>query len=106
MDHLSIPTLIGDIDRGSREELVASMDSSIMAATLSRRLFMSPSGHIGIASADTEIGDEVYYIDGGMTPFILRRWRMGLDVHELVGHCYLQGMMDMDYPIDTGRILD
>lgn len=51
---------------------VVTMDRSIMSATLSRRLFTTHHGLVGLAPADADINDTVVLIQGGRTPFLLR----------------------------------
>jgi hypothetical protein len=77
------------------------MDASIMAATLSRRLFFLKNGDVGLAPAGTSIGDEVFYAAGGATPLVLRSCTDGgRDQHyEVVGDCYLLGMNDQVPPL-------
>ncbi|KAF2682423.1 hypothetical protein K458DRAFT_432915 [Lentithecium fluviatile CBS 122367] len=86
-----------NVDRGSRLQKVASMDTSIMAATLSRRLFFADSGRAGLGPAEIQDGDEVFFIVGAHTPSILRLSSFSTACHEIVGDCYLQGM-DTDIP--------
>ncbi|KAJ4287344.1 hypothetical protein N0V90_012742 [Kalmusia sp. IMI 367209] len=83
----------------TRRERIAAMDSSIMAATLSRRLFFTRQGDIGLAPADTRPGDEIYYIAGGKAPFILRHLDDGrVEHYHVVGDCYVLGMNDETPP--------
>ncbi|KAL1604121.1 hypothetical protein SLS60_005714 [Paraconiothyrium brasiliense] len=76
----------------TRQERVAAMDASIMAATLSRRLFFTQNGDVGLAPASTRPGDEVFYVAGGATPLLLRLIDGGGLRYEVVGDCYLLGM--------------
>lgn len=79
----------------TRQERIAAMDSSIMAATLSRRLFFTKDGDVGLAPADTRPGDEVFYVAGAATPLVLRAVDDDRVRHfEVVGDCYLLGMND------------
>lgn len=71
----------------------ALMDDSIMAATSSRRLFLTLSGYIGLAPADTAEGDVLFFLKGGKTPFALRKVPLK-GSYQLVGDCYVQGLMD------------
>jgi hypothetical protein len=57
---------------GHENLVVATMDRSIMSATLSRRLFATSSMIVGLAPADAKLGDKVLLIKGGRTPFLLR----------------------------------
>ncbi|KAF2133065.1 hypothetical protein P153DRAFT_283907 [Dothidotthia symphoricarpi CBS 119687] len=80
------------LDPRPRENLVSTIDHTIMAATLSRRLIRTGNGYIGLGPAATMVGDEVFILRGGKTPFVLRRSRRDL-VYEVVGDCYMQGLM-------------
>jgi len=94
---------------------VASMDHSIMAATLSRRFFTAGE-LVGLGPPNTQRGDVVCWIEGGKTPFILKNYsgadkshghppdeekellmrRLGIDQFSVVGDCYLHGCMDVN----------
>lgn len=71
---------------------IAAVDDSIMAAALSRRLIVGHD-YVGLGPADSRIGDELCFLEGGKTPFVLRR-RGEQDEFEVIGDCYVQGMMD------------
>ncbi|KAF2441983.1 hypothetical protein P171DRAFT_474502 [Karstenula rhodostoma CBS 690.94] len=85
----------------TRQERIAAMDASIMAATLSRRLFFTRNGDVGLAPASTRPGDQVFYVAGGATPLVLRGCTDGgLTQHyEVVGDCYVLGMNDEAPPV-------
>ncbi|KAF2751035.1 hypothetical protein M011DRAFT_191332 [Sporormia fimetaria CBS 119925] len=68
------------------------MDHSIMTATLYRRMFVTERGYVGLGPALMDKGDEVYVLEGGKTPFVLRKEKGGNKV--LVGDCYVNGWMD------------
>ncbi|KAF2874809.1 heterokaryon incompatibility protein-domain-containing protein [Massariosphaeria phaeospora] len=96
-------------------ECVSVMDKSIVSATLSRRLFVTSKGHIGLGPANAQVGGQLVFMKGGRTPFILREaldfkspwydelvadkdWQ-GFMVgdktcFELIGDCYAQDLMD------------
>lgn len=98
------------------------MGNSIANATLSRRLFVTRKGRVGLGPANTHPGDRVYLLPGGRIPFVLRKrgycegwvqtwdekrgdFREGRQTHlgsalkpltlfDLVGDCYVQRIMD------------
>jgi hypothetical protein len=53
---------------------------------------------IGFFPEDVEVGDKIAMFSGASTPFILRRSVHGQsdDAYELVGPCYILGLMDLD----------
>ena len=79
---------------------VSIMDQSIISATKSRRLFITKGGCIGLAPAQTAVGDQLCLIEGGRTPFILRDKQSDLacrePTYELIGDCYADGLMDAE----------
>lgn len=93
----------GDVELNlhSREDVASTMDNSIMAATLSRRLIVTSNGYVGLGPAATMVGDEVFLLRGGKTPFVLRggkdstKTSTGLN-YEIMGDCYMQELMDGD----------
>ncbi|KAB5540270.1 heterokaryon incompatibility protein-domain-containing protein [Coniochaeta sp. 2T2.1] len=57
-----------------------------------RALFVTRRGYVGLAPWDGKVGDEVVVLDGGTTPFLLRR--MGVEGRfRLVGEAYVYGIM-------------
>ena len=69
--------------------------TAIYEASAGRRMFVTQTGLLGVGSVDMEIGDFVYILDGGHTPFILR-WvpsESTPETYELVGDCYVHGIM-------------
>ncbi|KAI1801333.1 hypothetical protein F4811DRAFT_534894 [Daldinia bambusicola] len=66
-----------------------------------RRLFMTSNGVLGWGPEGLKIGDQMYVLPGGRTPYVLR----GLSEEyldydfsgEMVGDCYLHGVMDGQY---------
>ncbi|PSN63313.1 HET-domain-containing protein [Corynespora cassiicola Philippines] len=73
---------------------VNSMDHSIMTATLSRGLIRTVDG-FGLGPANARSGDGIFLLQGGRTPFILRRDKV-TGYYRVVGDCYLQDVMDWD----------
>jgi len=56
-----------------------------------RRLFRTIEGFLGLGPVGTELGDEVWILAGGKTPFVLRDSCHGRK--KLVGEAYVLGMM-------------
>lgn len=57
-----------------------------------RRLFRTERGYVGLGPAGSSVGDIVCTVSGTITPFLLRR-RDQVEVHDLVGECYIDGIM-------------
>ncbi|KAH7347994.1 heterokaryon incompatibility protein-domain-containing protein [Pyrenochaeta sp. MPI-SDFR-AT-0127] len=57
-----------------------------------RALFVTQKGYIGLAPWNAKLGDLVFLLRGGKTPFILRRQIM-VDGYSLVGESYVYGIM-------------
>jgi hypothetical protein len=55
-----------------------------------RRLFRTRRGYLGIGSQEVRLGDEVWVVPGGKTPFVLRKLENGN--HVLVGDAYVHGI--------------
>jgi hypothetical protein len=63
--------------------------------TAKRRLIVTEKGYIGLGPLDVQMGDEVFVLQGGQVPFVLRRYEeFGVLRHGLyVGDCYIHGTM-------------
>lgn len=67
-----------------------------------RRLVVSERGYIGLASANAQIGDEIWLLHGGMVPHILRpssKQSQSSLVQEytFIGDSYIHGIMKGEY---------
>jgi hypothetical protein len=86
-----------NLDPEAHRKLIPNIENSIMAATLSRRLIMSDR-YIGLGPTGAKKGDELFFLKGGKTPFVLRETSAQPDLagpkYELVGDCYIQGLMN------------
>ncbi|MCJ1436819.1 hypothetical protein MMC27_006201 [Xylographa pallens] len=85
-------------------DLANSFHISYTEACLGRRFFVTKKGYFGIGPAELEEGDEVYILAGGKHPFALRP-SLGLqpNTFELVGDCYVHGVMDGEAVSDQSR---
>lgn len=97
------PRRLGERETGSdREKLTyVAVDFAVTSATLNRRLFFTKRGYMGIGPAAMRAGDAAYVFAGGHMPFVTRRRRVRAvpgvgrrECHELVGECYIHGIMD------------
>ena len=83
-------------------ETVSTIERSIELATLYRRLLIFRSGSsnlqqklwVGLGPPDAQLGDKLYVLGGGKTPFILRPAGLPKNRYTIVGDCYVDGMMD------------
>lgn len=57
-----------------------------------RRMIKTRYEYIGLAPRDTKVGDQVFLLKGGLTPFVLRSLDNN-DEYELVGECLLHGFI-------------
>ena len=69
------------------------MQVAIKAAVQRRRLGMTMQRYLGLFPQGTEVGDQVCVFTGGWVPFVIRR-HQAKDGYQLVGECYLHGIMD------------
>jgi hypothetical protein len=72
--------------RGSRTDLSGSVRNSV-----GRRMLETTSGYLCLAPQETEIGDYVFLLCGGLSYYILRKLS-GDDTYALVGDCYVHGL--------------
>lgn len=78
------------------------LERSIELATLYRRLLIFGSSSsdiqqkqwVGIGPSDVQVGDKLYALGGGKTPFILRPANLPKHCYTIVGDCYVDDMMD------------
>jgi len=79
---------------------------AVRTATAKRRFFVATDGTTGLGPAKMREGDEIHILQGGRTPFVLRpvagrsvssgRGDTGSPVHEMIGDCYADKLMDGD----------
>lgn len=83
-------------------EPMSVLERSIELATLYRRLLIFGSSSsdiqqkqwVGIGPSDVQVGDKLYALGGGKTPFILRPANLPKHCYTIVGDCYVDDMMD------------
>lgn len=83
------------LDRAAREE-VSGFAYHCDRATRGRRVFMSSAGHLGLAPAGAEVGDEICVFPGIRTPFSIRKngvGDLGDGDYVLVGEVYHRGIV-------------
>lgn len=84
------------LERTAREE-VSGFAYHCDRATRGRRVFVSAAGHLGLAPAGAEVGDEICVFPGTRTPFAIRRIGVGDCAEEggyvLVGEVYHRGIV-------------
>lgn len=100
MDHKGLPLYRNEPTYNEQLSFVA-VDFAIASATLERRLFFTKSGYMGLGPSCIREGDTIYVLFGGHTPFIVRSagqktvpFEEPQSCHELVGDCYVHGIMD------------
>ncbi|KAE9369166.1 HET-domain-containing protein [Stipitochalara longipes BDJ] len=76
-----------------------------------KRLFMfmitykvceTDTGYVGMVPIDTEVGNSVYIFAGGPLPFILRPNKEVQSKYQVVGGCYIHGVMKGEL-VNSGR---
>jgi hypothetical protein len=87
-------------------DIADSFHLSFLEACIGRRIFVTKKGYFGIGPAELEEGDEIYILAGGKLPLVLRPLpKSRLRAFELVGDCYVHGIMDGEAvsPHGSGR---
>jgi hypothetical protein len=89
------------------------IDDAVTSATADRKFFRTKGGYMGLGPKGMRVGDIVFVLDGGNTPFLLRPKGQRIipeqdarDIYELVGDCYVHGIMDGEAVGDTTKIED
>ncbi|KAI8942841.1 hypothetical protein NX059_000881 [Plenodomus lindquistii] len=76
---------------------VTDFDRSMMLATKFRRVFRTDQGRVGLAPVEAAVGDQIFILAGGSTPFVLRRTTDSPGQYwNVIGDCYVRGLMDAD----------
>lgn len=76
----------------------------VMTATFRQRLFVTDSGHMGLAHQSVTVGDEIFLLTGGHMPFVLRRLAHGTFCFK--GEAYVHGIMDGEYLVKQFKSTD
>jgi hypothetical protein len=89
---------LGDLKSLGRGEALSNLRVSDLINCTSRRVFGRTTKGIGFFPEDVEVGDKIAMFYGASAPFILR---LSLhdprdDAYELVGPCYVLGLMNLD----------
>jgi hypothetical protein len=61
---------------------------------MNRSLFSTSEGHLCLGPPSVQPGDKVFLLEGGRTPYILRKGDGGAEpTYEFLGDCYVHGIM-------------
>ncbi|KAF9880376.1 heterokaryon incompatibility protein [Colletotrichum karsti] len=77
---------------GSAGEAFQETRTAMINAVKNRRLGITTKGYLGLFPQHAEAGDNLYVLDGGHVPFVMRDAEGGK--FRLVGECYVYGIMD------------
>ena len=78
-------------------------NNAMATCAVGRRLCVTREGYLGCVPRWATVGDEIIVILGASTPFVVRGLeRQGGERYELVGECYVHGMMDGEI-LESGR---
>jgi hypothetical protein len=87
------------IVEGSWPKVTDRLHFSLETATLLRSFFVTSDGHFGIGPAGMKPGDEIFVVEGGSCPLVLRSNDQN-DHYILLGDCYLDKFMDGEAMIE------
>jgi hypothetical protein len=90
-------SLTSHIDMDEANRHVSGLPYGIVVAEFQKGRVMAllKGGLFGCMPSETRVGDVVAVLFGGWVPFVLRP--LGGDEYELVGHCYVHGIMDGEW---------
>ncbi|KAF5538142.1 heterokaryon incompatibility (het-6OR allele) [Fusarium napiforme] len=82
----------------AKEQLVAIIGLPCYQAIYScytvYQIAKTERGMIGLVPLLAEAGDQIYVLNGGAVPFVLRKGKRLLNGRRLVGECYIHGIMN------------
>ncbi|KAJ4986746.1 heterokaryon incompatibility protein [Stagonosporopsis vannaccii] len=87
--------------------LFKDLYESLIGMMENQTFFITKTGFIGIGPSQTRSGDKVWILNGGNTPFIMRKIdeeKEGCPQLALVGDAYLHGVMDGEAMANEPRI--
>lgn len=100
--------LVGELSSRNEGLNYIEVDFAICSATMDRRIFGTKDGYLGLGPSDIRNGDQVYIFEGGNVPFIVRKapnriilGEQAEKCFELVGDCYVHGIMDGELMPET-----
>ncbi|SCO36508.1 related to heterokaryon incompatibility protein (het-6OR allele) [Fusarium fujikuroi] len=82
----------------ARERLIEIIGLSCYEALYScytvYQIAKTENGMIGLVPLLAEAGDQIYVLNGGVVPFVLRKGKRHRNGRRLVGECYIHGIMN------------
>jgi hypothetical protein len=70
---------------------LSAFETRMREVKAGRRLFRTEKGYLGMGSVSTEVGDQVWVLEGANVPFVLRP--VGDGRYRLIGAAYFHGIM-------------
>lgn len=80
-----------DEDDAASDTSHSALRTLTLGPTRGRTLFVSATGHVGLAPHGVREGDLIFIVLGSDVPFVLRQ---NGEAYELLGEAYVQGIMD------------
>ena len=77
----------------AQSALLEKFAASINRACIDRRYFSTAKGRVGLGPLHTKPGDLICILYNGATPFLLRPRHLDATKQELIGECYVHGIM-------------
>ncbi|KAL8415030.1 hypothetical protein RB594_006020 [Gaeumannomyces avenae] len=81
-----------------RHDAGLPFSNAMASCAVGRRVCVTAAGRLGCVAPLCQVGDEVVLIHGAPTPFVIRKASAETgadsDLYELVGPCYMHGVMD------------
>jgi hypothetical protein len=100
-----LPIIRGVVDKAIRREKPPTARSEgllynrMINSLANRAFFITADGYMGLGSP--ELGDEIWVLFGGDNPFIQRPSVTDPGCHQLIGSCYVHGLMDGEAMVDV-----
>lgn len=93
--------MLGDIEEQILDSFMLPFGIALQQCSDHRKFAAIGGGYMGLVPAGTKVGNVIAIIQGAQTPFVLRPLGQVVSeelptriVYELVGECYVHGMMD------------
>ena len=80
------------------------LEEAMLTTVLGRSFVIGQNGHFGLVPKESQVGDEIWVLQGGRLPFVIRKEKDGNEgPKRLIGEGFFHGIIDGEVTMEDGN---
>ena len=80
------------------------LEEAMLTTVLGRSFVIGQNGHFGLVPKESQVGDEIWVLQGGRLPFVIRKEKDGNEEPKhLIGEGFIHGILDGEVTMEDGN---